>query len=362
MANPFRRGAVLGLAASSLAPIFGSVSAEAQDAPTGAPPPDATALVAAPKDSTTVPVIDKPLDGTNATVSAGGQLATGNSRVLALTVNGLFESRWGMNGIGASVIGNYGQGAPPGAEVVETTENVQGRVRYDRYVIDQASLFLINTVRRDRFQGLDVRYNLDPGFKYLFLAASVTTLWAEAGYDFQHDVRRDDARIQLDSSNAPIPGAPLLDKTSTNHSLRGFVGFKHAFNEEVTLSTGVEYIESITETHRWLNGDVLFAAKVGAGLAVGVGVSVRYDSDPLPSKKNVDTATTLSLIYAFSDAAPPKAAAAVPCEPPVPPPVPPPTPPPPSPAANPPPPPVTTDTTPPAPVTTPPPASPPPQR
>jgi putative salt-induced outer membrane protein YdiY len=356
MANPIRTRAALFLAASSMASLLVSAGAHAQDAPPGTPPPDATALVAAPKDTTTVPVVDKPLDGTNATLSAGGQLATGNSRLLALTINGLFESRWGMNGIGASVLGNYGQGAAPGAGVVETAENIQGRVRYDRYVVDQASIFLINTLRQDRFQGLDLRYNLDPGFKYLFLSASVTTLWAEVGYDFQHDVRRDDARIQLDATGAPIMGAPRLDKTSTNHSVRGFVGFKHAFNEEVTLSTGVEYIESVTEPHRWVNGDALFAAKVGAGLAVGVGVSVRYDSDPLPSKKNVDTATTLSLIYAFSDAAPPKPAAApMPCEPAPPPPPPPP------PAANPPPPPVTTDTTPPATVTTPPPASPPPQ-
>jgi putative salt-induced outer membrane protein YdiY len=358
MANPLRGRAVHLLAVASIMPFFGPALAQAQDTPTGAPPPDASALVAAPKDTTTAPTVDKPLDGTSVSLSAGGQLATGNSRLLAGTINGAYDSRWGMNGIGASVLGNYGQGASPGAAVVETAENIQGRFRYDRYVIDQASLFLMNTVRQDRFQGLDVRYNLDPGFKYLFLSAAVTTLWAEVGYDFQHDVRRDDSRVQLDSTGAKVPGAPLLDKTSTNHSIRGFVGFKHAFNEEVTLATGVEYIESITEPHRWINGNALFAAKVGAGLALGVGFSVRYDSDPLPSKKNVDTATTLNLIYAFSDAAPPKPAVApVPCEPVS-------APPPPPPASNPPtapPPPVTTDTTPAAPVTTPPPASPPPQ-
>src|ERR1019366_8006996 len=119
MANPIRTRAALFLAASSIAPLLVSAGAHAQDTPPGTPPPDATALVAAPKDTTTVPVVDKPLDGTNATLSAGGQLATGNSRLLALTVNGLFESRRGMNGIGASVLGNYGQGASPGAQVIE---------------------------------------------------------------------------------------------------------------------------------------------------------------------------------------------------------------------------------------------------
>jgi len=40
---------------------------------------------------------------------------------------------------------------------------------------------------------------------------------------------------------------------------------------------------------------------VGGGFSVGFGFSARYDHDPLPGKVNTDTATTLSLIYAFSD-------------------------------------------------------------
>jgi hypothetical protein len=308
-----------------LAVLGTSTLAQAQapaPAPVGEVPPDATALVAAPKDAVTAPDIAKPLDGTTASLSAGGQLATGNSRLLALTVNGQYDSRWGMNGLGASLLGNYGQGVPPGSPVVETAENIQGRVRYDRYVLDNASLFLVNTVRNDRFQGLEVRYNLDPGIKYLLSSAETNALWVEAGYDFQHDVRRDDARVQLDATGAPIPGAPLLDKTSTNHSLRGFVGFKHAFNQEVTLSTGLEFLQSMTDTsHRWLNYDALFTAKVGAGLALGLGFSARYDSGPLPGKQDWDTSTTVSLIYAYSGASPPKTAA-VPCiEPPPPPPL-----------------------------------------
>jgi putative salt-induced outer membrane protein len=317
-----RLATCLGGAALTLAvPAFAQTAAPAAPAPpTGAPPPDATALVTAPK-ADALPDLKKPLDGTSISLSAGGQLATGNTRLLAGTMNGQYDSRWGANGIGASILGNYGQGAPPGAAVVETAENVQGRVRYDRYVIDQASVFLINTVRHDRFQGLEVRYNLDPGFKYLFLTAETNLLWVEAGYDFQYDVREDDARIQLDSTGAPIVGAALLPKTAVNHSIRLYAGFKHDFNDQVTLSTGLEYIQSVSDApHHWINYDALFAAKVGGGLALGLGFNARYDSDPLPGKKNTDTATTLSLIYAFSDAVPPKAPD-VPCAP-APPPVP----------------------------------------
>jgi len=70
-------------------------AARAQAELTGAPPADAKALVDAPKGPGDAPVIAKPTNSTSATVSAGGQLATGNSRQLAATANGLFETRFG---------------------------------------------------------------------------------------------------------------------------------------------------------------------------------------------------------------------------------------------------------------------------
>ncbi len=284
--------------------------ARADDAPvpTGAPPADAKALVDAPKE-TDAPKFGNPLDITNVTMSAGGQLATGNSRLLALTMNGAFEKRFNGNGIGFSLLGNYGQGAPAGETVRVTAENIQGRLRYDRYLRDELSLFLINTGRHDRFQGLDFRYNLDPGVKYLFIREPATSLWAEAGYDFQYDVRRNDARPVLDATGNPVldaNGQPtLLDKTATDHSTRLFFGYKHGFNKEVTFSTGIEYLQSIVDMTRYrLNFEALFAAKVSGGLALGLGVTARYDHLPLPGKEHLDTATTISIIYAYSDAPP----------------------------------------------------------
>jgi hypothetical protein len=256
-------------------------------------------------------------------------MATGNSQLLAGTANGTFDSRFGGNGVGASLLGNYGQGAPRGAQVVETAENIQGRVRYDRYVLEEASVFGIVTGRHDKLQGLDFRLNLDPGFKYLFLTAASNTLWAEVGYDFQYDIRNDVA-IALtdpngvairDSSGTPVRD-PTLPKTKADHSARVFVGYKHAFNKEVTLATGLEYLQSfLSDTnydHR-INFDALFAAKVGGGLSVGLGFSARYDYQPLPGKADTDTSTTLTLIYAFSDLPQPPP----PCAPPPPPPPPP---------------------------------------
>lgn len=294
-----------------------SSSSFAQDtpaAPTGAPPADAKALVAAPSVDISAPEADAEAAKTHSTtvsLSAGGQWQTGNSQLLAGTVNGALDMRRGMNGFGASLLGNYGQGAPQGKDSVLTSDNVQGRLRYDRYLIEKLSLFLIGTGRYDRFQGLDFRLNIDPGVKYLFVNAKTTTLWGEAGYDFQYDIRRNADRVVVDADGNPVLDAngqiQLLDKTRADHSGRLFAGLKHAFNDQVTLTTGLEYLQSFVETTRnRINYDALVAANVGAGLSLGVGFSLRYDHDPLPGKADVDTSTTLNLIYAFSDVAAPK--------------------------------------------------------
>jgi hypothetical protein len=313
---------------AAAATLLCTSAAFAQATPMGTPPPDAKTLVEAPKKGPDEPKIEAPVDGTTVSISAGGMLSTGNSRLLAFSGNGVFETRSDNNAIGASVLGNYGQSAPLGDAVRVSAENIQGRLRYDRYIVEQASIFLINTGRHDRFQGIDFRYNLDPGFKYIFVKRADGSFWGEAGYDLQHDVRRDDARIVLDANKAPVldaSGQPsLLDKTKTDHSARLFAGFKHAFNKEVTFVSGVEYLQSFLDSTRYrLNVDALVAANVGAGLALGFGFSARYDHDPLPGKEKLDTASTVSLIFAFdSVVAAPKDTCPCPEPTPVPPPAP----------------------------------------
>ena len=273
--------------------------ASAQDL--GKPPPEADKAVAGPGKAPEAPKIVAAPEGINASVSAGGLSSTGNSRLVAFTGSGTFDWRGGNNGMGASLVGNYGRSAPPGGDMTTTTENAQGRVRYDRYVLDDASLFLIATGRHDRFQGLAFRLNLDPGFKYLFVNRPATALWAEAGYDLQYDTRTREAREVLDDMGVVID---RLDKHETDHSARVYLGFRHNFNDATALSNGIEYLQSFVHSKQYrFNYDVLFTAKVWGDLALGVGFNARYDNQPLPDKEKLDTTSTLSLVYAYSNVA-----------------------------------------------------------
>jgi putative salt-induced outer membrane protein YdiY len=273
--------------------------ARAQDL--GAPPPEATKVAAGPAPARDAPKVTKVPAGTTASLSAGGLSSSGNSRLVAFTGSGAYDWRGDANGIGASLVGNYGKSALPDSEMETTTENFQGRIRYDRYVIDDASVFLLVTGRHDRFQGLAFRLNVDPGFKYLFVNRPSTQLWAEAGYDFQYDTRTDEARQVRDEMGVLTA---TLDEHETDHSARLFLGFKHAFNDATALANGMEYLQSFVDGERYrFNYDVLFTAKVWGDLALGVGFNARFDNAPLPDKEKLDTTSTMSLVYSFTNVA-----------------------------------------------------------
>jgi len=280
------------LAVTSLA-----TEARAQDT-LGTPPPDSAKLASGPAAPREALKVDGAPEGLTASVSAGGLGTTGNSRMLGFTGSGAFDARYDANGYGASFIGNYGRSAVPGAPMQTTAENLQARLRYDRYLLDDASVFLLVTGRHDRFQGLAFRLNLDPGFKYLFVNRRRTALWAELGYDFQYDIRTEDGRQVRDASGVVID---TLDKTLTDHSVRSFLGLRHAFNKEVTFSNGLEYLQSFIDSKRYrFNYDVLLAANVWGGLAFGAGFTARFDNQPLPGKEKLDTATTANLLYSYT--------------------------------------------------------------
>src|SRR5690606_38390958 len=99
------------------------------------------------------------------------------------------------------------------ADLEPNVANVQGRVRYDAFFHRHISAFLMTTARYDRFQGLDLRLNVDPGFAFYILPKPKHRLWAEVGYDFQYDLRRSDSIIQRDEF-----GIPVLDEN--NNTIR----------------------------------------------------------------------------------------------------------------------------------------------
>lgn len=241
------------------------------------------------------PEAEESKDATELKISAGGVLSAGNSRSLAFTSAGDFRLRRGDDQLSVAVAGNYGRSRAARGEPMQTTvENLQGRVRYDRFVTEHLALFFATSARRDRFQGLDLRLNLDPGFAYYFIDEKESQFWSELGYDLQYDVRRDDA---LDAAAAE---GQDLDKTDLRHSARAFLGYKRSLNGQVHFSTGLEYLLGLPETDYWrLNWDAALSASVGGAFSIATTVSLKYDHHPLPLVEELDALTAVNLVYAL---------------------------------------------------------------
>jgi putative salt-induced outer membrane protein YdiY len=223
-------------------------------------------------------------------LSAGGMLTSGNSRSMALTGSGHLRLRRLENQYSADLAGNYGRAAAGPDEAMQTSvENLQGRIRYDRFLTDHWSVFVAQTARKDRFQGLDLRLSFDPGVAYYVFDVEKHRLWAELGYDFQYDIR--------DSAALSAAMEPL-SKTEARHSARAFAGYENNLNEALRFTTGLEYLQAVKHSENWrLSWDVGLSSSISTAFSLATTFSVRYDNNPLPGVENTDTVTALNLVY-----------------------------------------------------------------
>ncbi len=232
-------------------------------------------------------------DATELELSAGGLASAGNSRSMAATSAGKFRLRRGSNQVGAAIAANYAESSPAKGEGLQTTvENFQGKVRYDRFLAGSFAVFGSMSARHDRFQGLELRLNFDPGVEYYIIDQGKQQLWTEVGYDLQYDIRRDEA---IDEARGE---GVFLGKTVTRHSARAYAGYSNSLSDSVTIATGLEYLQALAKTENYrLNWDGSVNSAVGRGFSIATAVSVRYDHNPLPAVEKTDVVTSISLVY-----------------------------------------------------------------
>jgi putative salt-induced outer membrane protein len=246
------------------------------------------------------------LDATEFNLGAGGILNTGNSRSLAMTATSNLRIRRSRHQFSANLAGNFGRAATEkGGPWLDTTRNVQGRVRYDVFFAERWSAFLMATMRNDVFQGLDYRLNVDPGVAFYAIPKKNHRLWFEAGYDLQYDIRTngsilvhdDDGNIVLDGDGNT---ARALEKTDVNHAARLFAGYVNNINERVNFTTGFEYLQSFLAGERFrMNFDLGLSTQIKERLSLATTFTLRYDNAPLPEVEKLDTITSLQLTYRF---------------------------------------------------------------
>ena len=253
--------------------------------------------------TSTAPKDDDPKYVNDVSIGAGGLFSAGNSRTIAMTTLGKLRLRRDEHQLSVALAANFARAAAKHGEPVDTTvENYQGLLRYDYYLTNDVSLFLQSSGRRDRFQGLDLRLNVDPGVAYYFINTKTHRLQVEGGYDLQYDIRRDASREQPVPDDAPpgtLPG-PRLDKTKTLHNARLFLGYENKLRKEVAFIASVEYLQNFADvgTYRFI-ADIGLKSNIAERLALATTYTARYENKPLPNVDELDSIASINLVYTF---------------------------------------------------------------
>ncbi len=285
-----------GIAAAVGGIVLAAPAAFAQDLAPGLQKKDAASggkedVASAGFEAAQKPAEDK--DATELKLSAGGLFTGGNSESIAATSAAKFRMRRGMNQLAVALAANYGEAAPPETDERETNvENFQGRVRYDRFIAGNFAVFASVSALRDRFQGLALRMNFDPGVAYYFIDEEKHRFWSELGYDLQYDYRRDDALEAAEAAGTP------LDRSTTRQGGRALLAYENGLAESVSFDTSLEYLQAFKDTENWrLGWDVGLTASIDAGFSIATTFSLRYDNNPLPGIETTDMTTAVSLVY-----------------------------------------------------------------
>ena len=222
-------------------------------------------------------------------LSMGGLFASGNARTVALTAAAKYRLRRFEHQLMAAAATNFARAAQPSARSDTTVENYQGLARYDYFLDNRVSLFAQLVARRDRFQGLDLRLNTDPGVAYHFIETKTQRLVTEVGYDLQYDIRRDE----------DLSG---LEKAQTLHNARALLGYENKLYPQVSFITALEHIQNFDDTQVYRSVfDVGFKSTIKERWAVAGTFTLRYENRPLPGVQQADVLGSIALVYTMSD-------------------------------------------------------------
>ncbi len=289
-----------------------TAAAQSTSTPPPAQPAEVTKASSASKGTTDVakggfvvsaaPKDDDPTHVDDVSIGLGGLFSAGNARTIAITSYVKSRFRRDEHQFSAAAVANFARAGKRGEAVDTTVENFQGLLRYDYFVTNDVSFFLQSSGRRDRFQGLNLRLNVDPGVAYYFINTKTHRLQVEGGYDLQHDIRRDDALAQPVPAGSPpgTPPPPPLDASNTLHNARLFAGYENKLRKEVSLIASVEYLQNFADldTYR-LIADLGLKSNVAEHLALATTYTARYENKPLPNVADLDSIASVSLVYTF---------------------------------------------------------------
>ena len=227
------------------------------------------------------------------TAEFGGALTTGNSEFYTLSagLNGSYKrGRHQIKLVGGAVAGSSrvdadGDGTLSDAEKAVPMSPNAGRVfgdlRYDLFLSDKDSLYVLFGAFHDKFAGYDFRLHEQLGYSRHLVKNDKLSIIAEIGFDIAHE----NFVAGVDPNTDLILAA------------RGMVGFSYKFNDSVGLQDTFEAYENVRrpEDLRMLNTASLTAA-LGRKFSLKLSHGLIFDNVPVTGYRKLDQTMMVTLV------------------------------------------------------------------
>ncbi|MDP2316261.1 MAG: DUF481 domain-containing protein [Pseudomonadota bacterium] len=230
---------------------------------------------------------------THLAAELGGAFTTGNTQNYALNASLDGDHRWKRNklaldlgaNLGQSVLDTNGDGHLDDAEFAagwaETGRKLWADARYDRFVGQKDSLYLLAGGLIDPFAGYDNRSHVQLGYSRILLESESTNVVAEVGADGA----REDFVLGVEPNEAYILAARVM------------VGFTHKFSENVAFTDKIELYENVLAPIdvRLLNQASL-TAKLTDKFSLKLSHNLTFDNQPVEGFQPLDQSTTVTFV------------------------------------------------------------------
>lgn len=236
---------------------------------------------------------------THVTGELGGSIASGNSNFY--TLNGLVNASHkfsknqlsltsGLNiggakplPVTATTTGGATESIPPAEpdKYVENVRRLYADGRYDRFLSDKDSLYVLAGIFHDKYAGYDFRSHEQIGYSRLLLKNDTSELKSEFGID----LAQEDYIEGTDPNYQNIVAGRVL------------LGASHNFNDKVSISDVFEAYENVIdfEDLRILNTASVTSSLSGK-LSLKLSHSLIFDNVPVEGLKSLDQTTLVTLV------------------------------------------------------------------
>ena len=166
--------------------------------------------------------------------------------------------------------------------MVVNATRVFSDLRYDFFISERDSLYVLYGIFHDKFAGYDWRMHEQIGYSRIIVKNEKTTLVGEIGVDW--------AQENFVAGTDPDTDYLVI-------AARGMLGVKHKFNDSVGFEDTFEIFENVTdfEDLRILNA-ASFTAALNSKLSLKLSHSLIFDNQPVEGFRKLDQTMQFTLV------------------------------------------------------------------